>query len=84
MRPFAPPEAWLAYQQLLLGGDEPLVPRSDQRSVVLVELHKMSRGNPDTLDKIEVVASIKAWRTVAALVPATDAERLDELKARQP
>jgi hypothetical protein len=79
VRPFAPPAAWLAYQQLLLGADEPLVPVPERRDTVLDLLHAVSKGNPDQFDKEGVVAAIAAFRAVQALVPATDAQRLAQL-----
>jgi hypothetical protein len=76
VRPFAPPGAWLAYQQLLLGDDKPLIPTAEFREVVLEMIHDMSKGNPDEFDKDRVVSAIAAFSVVKALVPATDAARL--------
>lgn len=82
VRPFAPPAAWLAYQQLLLGADEPLVPVPERREAVLEFLHAVSKGNPDQFDKDSVLSAIAAFRAVDALVPATDAQRLAQLTGR--
>jgi CHAT domain-containing protein len=79
VRPFAPPGAWLAYQQLLLGADKPLVPTAESRQAVFETLHDRSNGNPDEFDKDRVMSAIMAFSAVKALVPATDLERLAQL-----
>jgi hypothetical protein len=76
VRPFAPPGAWLAYQQLLLGAEQPLIPVAAKREKILFTIHTVSNGNPDELDKDAVRSAIMAFSAVDVLVPATDANRL--------
>jgi len=79
VKPFAPPGAWLAYQQLLLGADKPLVPVPEHRERILERIHTVTGGNPDEFDKEGVLIAIAAFCDVKALVPATDANRLAQL-----
>src|SRR5271166_6370195 len=79
IKPFTPPGAWLAYQQLLLGAKVPLVPIAERRETILSQMHKVSEGNPDKFTKDALNSTIDAFRAMDVLVPATDIERLAQL-----
>jgi hypothetical protein len=84
MKPFTPPGAWLAYQQLLLGAEVPLVPIAERRETILSQMHEVSQGNPDKFAKEALCSTIAAFRVMDALVPATDIERLAQLTGQAP
>jgi len=84
IKPFTPPGAWLAYQQLLLGGRVPLVPIAERRDKILRRMHTVAQGNPDEFTKNELISVIDAFRDVDALVLATNPERLAHLTGQGP
>ena len=84
IKPFTPPGAWLAYQQLLLGAKVPLVPIAERRETILSQMHKVSQGNPDKFTKDALSSTIDAFRAMDVLVLATDIERLAQLTGQAP
>jgi hypothetical protein len=84
MKPFTPPGAWLAYQQLLLGAKVPLVPTAERREGILSRIHRVSQGNPDEFARDTLRSVIEVYLEMEALVPATDAERLAQLTGQAP
>ncbi|MGR0221534.1 CHAT domain-containing protein [Agromyces sp. ZXT2-6] len=84
LKPFAPPTAHLAYQQLLLGGDEPLVAVPKYRDKVLDRIQQTTNGNPTMFIGDALQVAILAFRDTEALVPATDLQRLSELIGEVP
>ena len=79
LRPFTLPGAWLAYQQLLLGAEEPLIPVPEYRQVILERMQKSCQGRPEEFENKVLRTAIDVFRDMKGLVPATDLDRLKHI-----
>jgi CHAT domain len=79
LRPFALPGAWLAYQQLLLGAEEPLIPVPQYRQVIFERMQKSCQGWPEEFENKVLRTAIDVFREMKGLVPATDLDRLKHI-----
>jgi hypothetical protein len=84
LKPFVAPIAHLAYQQLLLGGDEPLVAIPQYRDQVLDVIQQTTQGRPIMFIGDALQNVLRAFRVTNALIPATDRQRLSELIGATP